>query len=401
MSDLKLNFSELVGNQLNISLLKRSLANNTFRQFTIFSGVLGTGKSTCARISALALTCENPNNGEPCCNCPTCKANIAAFNHHMDSPYISTVNAGKLIKREDVNELIHNIFDLQGSTRNKVFLIEEAHALTKITGAETVFLSELDTMPNNIYLIFSTTRLFDLKDELTSRAEKYTFGRLSDLESKQLLVSTAEYIGYAVPDDIINLIVKQGKGIPRNLINALEYTIDEDVTLSELRAHLQVIDDSQLVQLFESMTTLEIQTYVETLASIKEAVETQSILNSVKSFLVQVAFVIEGDIHGTFTKDEVNTIKHIFPRDKFYKIVKLFNAQQKKITDADLDMVLLQTRLILQQRSINSVITESAKVGAVEREATNEVQAVRQKTASAVSTRPITLAAIKRFGDNE
>ncbi len=239
------------------------------------------------------------------------------------------------------------------------------------------------------------------KDELTSRAEKYTFGRLSDLESKQLLVSTAEHMGYAVPDDIINLIVKQGKGIPRNLINALEYTIDEDVTLSELRAHLQVIDDSQLVQLFESMTTLEIQTYVETLASIKEAVETQSILNSVKSFLVQVAFVIEGDIHGTFTKDEVNTIKHIFPRDKFYKIVKLFNAQQKKITDADLDMVLLQTRLILQQRSINSVITESAKVGAVEREATNEVQAVRQKTASAVSTRPITLAAIKRFGDNE
>ena len=97
----------------------------------------------------------------------------------------------------------------------------------------------------------------------------------------------------------------------------------------------------------------------------------------------------------------MNTIKHIFPRDKFYKIVKLFNAQQKKITDADLDMVLLQTRLILQQRSINSVITESAKVGAVEREATNEVQAVRQKTASAVSTRPITLAAIKRFGDNE
>ena len=96
MSDFKYSFRELIGNQLNISILKRSINNGTFRQFTIFDGILGTGKSTCARIAAMALTCDNPYNGEPCCACASCKANMDAFEHASDSPYVSTVNAGKL-----------------------------------------------------------------------------------------------------------------------------------------------------------------------------------------------------------------------------------------------------------------------------------------------------------------
>lgn len=54
MPDFKYTFRQLTGNQLNISILKRSISNNTFRQFSIFSGILGTGKSTCSRISAMA-----------------------------------------------------------------------------------------------------------------------------------------------------------------------------------------------------------------------------------------------------------------------------------------------------------------------------------------------------------
>ena len=71
-----------------------------------------------------------------------------------------------------------------------------------------MLLSELDNIAPNIYLIFSTTRAFDLKAELLSRAEKFTFGRLSDIESRQLLVTTAEQKGYSVPDEILNLLVK-------------------------------------------------------------------------------------------------------------------------------------------------------------------------------------------------
>lgn len=397
MSDFKYSFRELIGNQLNISILKRSINNGTFRQFTIFDGILGTGKSTCARIAAMALTCDNPYNGEPCCACASCKANMDAFEHASDSSYVSTVNAGKLSSKDDVVDLVHRIFDLQGSVKNKVFLIEEAHALAKVQGAETMLLSELDNIAPNIYLIFSTTRAFDLKAELLSRAEKFTFGRLSDIESRQLLVTTAEQKGYSVPDEILNLLVKYGRGIPRNLLKSLDFTIDESLDLSELRAHLQVIDDSQLIQLFESMQSPQIQLYLDSLTEIKTSVNSQEIMQSLKEFLVQVAFVIEGDIHGTFGKSEINSIKQIFTRQKYYKMINLIDKLPRKIDDADLDMLLLQLRMIIQSRNTASVISESHKVGAVERDATAERQASLAKASTTASAKKISLDAIKKL----
>ena len=393
MSDFKYSFRELIGNQLNISILKRSINNGTFRQFTIFDGILGTGKSTCARIAAMALTCDNPYNGEPCCACASCKANMDAFEHASDSPYVSTVNAGKLSSKDDVAYLVHRIFDLQGSVKNKVFLIEEAHALAKVQGAETMLLSELDNIAPNIYLIFSTTRAFDLKAELLSRAEKFTFGRLSDIESRQLLVTTAEQKGYSVPDEILNLLVKYGRGIPRNLLKSLDFTIDESLDLSELRAHLQVIDDSQLIQLFESMQSPQIQLYLDSLTEIKTSVNSQEIMQSLKEF----AFVIEGDIHGTFGKSEINSIKQIFTRQKYYKMINLIDKLPRKIDDADLDMLLLQLRMIIQSRNTASVISESHKVGAVERDATAERQASLAKASTTASAKKISLDAIKKL----
>lgn len=397
MKNLKYKFDDLVGNQLNISLLRRSIDNNTFRQFTIFSGVLGTGKSTCSRISAMALTCENPNNGQPCCNCSVCRENMKAFELGIDSPYVRTINAAKIVTKEDVQTLVHDIFDLQGSARNRVFLIEEAHALAKVTNAQTVLLSELDTMPSNVYILFSTTRLFELTEELKSRAEIYTFGRLSDAESKQLIESAAEHRGYRIPTEILNLIVKQGKGIPRNILKALDFTIDEGVSLSELRAHLQVVDDSQLVQLFESMASPQIQYYADTVESIKCAVGAQDFLQSLKSFIVQVTFVIEGDLAASFNYDELLVIKSIFTREKLYKIVSLLDNSARKISDSELDILLLHLRLIMQQRTTSDVIVDSRKIGAVEKDNTAERQAVESKAANTATMKKITLDGVKRL----
>ena len=203
---------------------------------------------------------------------------MSAMSRGLSASNIRTVNAGKLSKREDVDTLIHDIFDLQGSVKNKVFLIEEAHALTKLSYAETALLSELDNIPSNVYIIFSTTRLFDFKDELISRAEKYAFVRLSDAESRQLLFKASEQRARVIPEYMLNLIIKYGKGIPRNLLSALDFLIDEDASVEELRAHLQVIDDTQLVLLFESMQSTEILEYINCLAKIRESVDRKSVV---------------------------------------------------------------------------------------------------------------------------
>ena len=73
------NFSKVVGNTTTVKLMKGALANNKFPRFSICAGLPGTGKSTCANIAALSLTCENPFNGEPCLQCESCKKNLEAI----------------------------------------------------------------------------------------------------------------------------------------------------------------------------------------------------------------------------------------------------------------------------------------------------------------------------------
>lgn len=401
MSAFKYKFSDLVGNQLNISLLKRSIENNTFRQFTIFSGVLGTGKSTCARISAMALTCENPDNGEPCCACPACIDNMKAFDRGIDSPYVRTVNAAKLTDKESVANLVSQIFDLQGGIKNRVFLIEEAHALDQVKGAQTMLLSEFDSIAPNVYVIFSTTKLHSILEELKSRAEIFTFSRLTDKESKQLLEMAADQKGYYVPDEMINLMVKQGRGIPRNLLKALDFTIDEGVNITELRAHLQVIDDAQLITLFESMISPQIKMFVNETDSIKALVEPPEFVASMKAFLVQVTFVIEGDIHGTFNKEEVDTIKSIFTRDKIYKIVRLFDNTNNKLSESDLDMLLLHIRMVMQSRNTSHVVMESKQVGAIEKNDVSEMRDASAKAGPTASVNKITIDMVRKYQESK
>lgn len=151
------------------------------------------------------------------------------------------------------------------------------------------------------------------------------------------------------------------------------------------------------MELFESMQSPQIQLYLDSLTEIKTSVNSQEIMQSLKEFLVQVAFVIEGDIHGTFGKSEIDLIKQIFTRQKYYKMINLIDKLPRKIDDADLDMLLLQLRMIIQSRNTASVISESHKVGAVERDATAERQASLAKASTTASAKKISLDAIKKL----
>ena len=90
-------------------------------------------------------------------------------------------------------------------------------------------------------------------------------------------------------------------------------------------------------------------------------------------------------------------IKQIFTRQKYYKMINLIDKLPRKIDDADLDMLLLQLRMIIQSRNTASVISESHKVGAVERDATAERQASLAKASTTVSAKKISLDAIKKL----
>lgn len=358
----KYTFRKLVGNHNTITLIARMLQNNTFSKFTIFEGVMGTGKSTSARIAAMSLTCENPIDGNPCCTCATCRNNIKAFETTGESTSVKVVNLGKFDDKAEIKDLIKDVFVLTTSSKSRVYIFEEAHALKGIKGAQTAFLEEIDRMPKNTYIIMCTTRSYDVLAELSSRATVFPFRRLNTAESKQLI---RQEVGVELPDNLVTLITKNSKGIPRKIIKSIEFIRDNAVSEEEYIEFINEISDDTLLRLFTAMTNVEMKTFLDLSKMLMDSREPVKVLQATQEFMLKVLFTLEGANETELSVDIRGTIGEIFTSSSCQQIIKILS--QCGSSETDLMYALFKCRLVLQNKTVKDVYRDSVKVASVER----------------------------------
>ena len=150
-------FDDVIGNSQTVTILRQSVINHSFKQISVFSGMYGTGKSTCAEITGLALTCKEPVNGNPCLLCDNCRSTLSALRTTGASSHVIKINVAQKNTKADVDEMIRDIFILKASDTRVVYIIEEAHALSD--AQQTALLEELDKIPEGVFVIFCTTKL--------------------------------------------------------------------------------------------------------------------------------------------------------------------------------------------------------------------------------------------------
>ena len=217
-------FNEVVGNTATVTVIQQSLRNGSFPHIALFSGVSGTGKSTCAEICGLYLTCLSPVDDEPCGKCPQCLANQKALQTTGRSTNLIKINAGKLDTKGDIRDLIKEIFVLTVSDKNCVYVIEEAHSLTH--AQQTALLEEIDKVASNVYIIFCTTKVTSLLDELRNRAISFNFNRLKASEMRLVLENVCRKRGLALTDSVVkDTIVNHARGVPRSLVEILDFIL--------------------------------------------------------------------------------------------------------------------------------------------------------------------------------
>lgn len=369
----KYSFRRLIGNTNTLTLIERMLQNNTFSKFSIFEGVLGTGKSTSARIAALALTCENPVNGNPCCKCPTCKSNIKAFETTGESASVKVVNLGKFDDKAEIKDLIKDVFVLTSSTKSRVYIFEEAHALKDVKGAQTAFLEEIDRMPKNTYIIMCTTRSYDVLEELSSRATVFTFRRLNKSESEQLVVQEA---GTGLSENLVRLITRNSKGIPRKIIKSIDFIRNNEVSEDEYVEFINEISDEVMMQLFDSMTNHEMKSFLDLSRMLLDNREPVKVLKAAQEFMLKVLFTIEGAKETELTIDVKNTVGEIFTSSSCQQIIKILGQCNSRVSESELMYALFRCRLVLQEKTIRDVYADSSKVAAVERGKAREASRV-------------------------
>lgn len=219
------SLSQIIGQDAVVKALAKSLSESTPPSAFLFYGIRGVGKTTLARILACSFACLFPVNGEACGNCDSCQAFRSAS--HLD---ITELDAASRTGVDDIRDIINACQYTPVIGRNKVFVIDEVHMLSK--SAFNALLKTLEEPPTHVKFIFATTEINKVPDTVLSRCLVFQLRPISIdvLSNHLLLVATQNNIN--LTKDASELIAEESGGSVRDALSLLKQAslLSEEVT---------------------------------------------------------------------------------------------------------------------------------------------------------------------------
>lgn len=392
-----ISFKNVIGNNRIKGLLTRQLENQTFTQFNIFEGTFGTGKSTTAKLVAMRLTCENPNGADPCCECESCKNNLKAFKTTGSSPNVKIVNFGTFLNKEDVTNLIKDVFVLKSGSEPRVYIFEEVHVLKDLKGAQTAFLEEIDRMPSNVFIIMCTTKLYDVIPELVSRALRYRFSKLTYDESRILVGSIA---GDKLPVKTTNLIIRHSRGVPRNLINNTRFVLDNNITAEEYKDFVQDVDEEELCALLLTMQDTDLKSFANLSKKLAESLEATVIQNRMNELMLNALFHLKG-VDTDLSDYSQSVVKEVLTEATIDKCLKALEKLSNRSTTSEVELALYKMRMAVQNKQTKDVYADSVYQASRAKETAKflrmELEDTKVSDSDGNGLQPLNLAKLTQF----
>ncbi|MBQ9458987.1 MAG: DNA polymerase III subunit gamma/tau [Oscillospiraceae bacterium] len=208
-------FSDVVGQEHITSTLKRQVAEGRLSHAYLFTGTRGTGKTTCAKILAKAVNCENPQDGDPCNACPSCLGiDSGAF---LD---VTELDAASNNGVDNVRALRDEAIYSPAQVKKRVYIIDEVHMLSP--AAFNALLKILEEPPEHLMFILATTELHKVLPTILSRCQRFSFRRIlpRDIESRLRYVAGEE--GIDLKPDGAELLSRLSDGALRDALSLLD-----------------------------------------------------------------------------------------------------------------------------------------------------------------------------------
>lgn len=350
------SFDDVIGNASTVTTLRRGLQRDSLPHFMIFYGTMGTGKSTCAETLALALTCKNRKGSNPCLVCKSCKTAMSAVMGEKTSN-LAKINLGRFNTRADVEQMIKEIFTLQSSVNNCVYILEEAHSLR--AELQTALLEELDHLDAHTYVILCTTKVGKLIPELKSRAILFPFKRLTQKESSLLFDSYCKRQDLSLDSQTKEIVLQKASGVARDIIKLIDFTVSNEPTLGELRDLLGEIDDNVFMTLFQFARFGSIYDLLQFRREELEKVSVHDFVLGLKRWWIKIFFRSEGvDVGGDFV--DIRGIDTL----KLGRMIGNFSAEN----ETDLDFFLIALYQFFHDRRLGDL--HRAKATSIEKQKT-------------------------------
>ncbi len=258
-------FDSVVGQSHITTTLKNAIKSNHLAQAFLFCGPRGVGKTTCARILAKTINCENiGNDGEACGTCPSCQSfqdNTSLTIHELDAASNNSV--------DDIRNLIDQVRYPPQRGRYKIYIIDEVHMLS--AAAFNAFLKTLEEPPSYAIFILATTEKHKILPTILSRCQIFDFNRIQWKDMADHLASIAVKENIQAEPSALELIAIKADGGLRDALSMFDlnvtFSTDNALRHKDVLENLHILDSDYYVSLTNHLIQ---QNHVETLVLLDE-----------------------------------------------------------------------------------------------------------------------------------
>ena len=208
-------FDDFVGQEAIIKTLRSQVMSGRIAHAYLFCGTRGTGKTSTAKVFARAVNCEQPERGEPCGVCPTCRALSAE-----SSLDILEIDAASNNGVDEIRDLREKVKYPPQTGRYRVYIIDEVHMLS--AGAFNALLKTLEEPPAYVVFILATTEPQKLPATILSRCQRFDFGRIPSGQIVARLRVALEEGQIAAEDAALTRIARAAEGGMRDAWSILD-----------------------------------------------------------------------------------------------------------------------------------------------------------------------------------
>ena len=241
-------FDTVVGQSHITTTLKNAIKNKQLAHAFLFCGPRGVGKTTCARILAKTINCENLQpDGEACNKCNSCKS----FNEGT-SLNIHELDAASNNSVDDIRSLVEQVRFAPQAGKYKVYIVDEVHMLS--VSAFNAFLKTLEEPPPYAIFILATTEKHKILPTILSRCQIFDFKRITNNDTVEHLQEIADKEDIKAEKAALQVVAQKSEGCMRDALSILDKIVsftNGEVTYQNTLEHLNILDDDYYFKLLD------------------------------------------------------------------------------------------------------------------------------------------------------